>query len=75
MTLEQLHSLTEDEVAMLWGMINIGTPPVISGQQLEPHLFPFIKNHKLRDRIIQFDKYIKPEYSGVYNSLKSKLGY
>lgn len=75
MTLEQLQSLTEEEVTMLWGMVNMGTPPVLSGHQLDPELFPFIKNHKLRERVIQFDKYVKPEYSGIYNSLKSKLGY
>ncbi len=33
--------------------------------------FPF----KLKDRVIQFDKYVKPEYIEIYNSLKSKLGY
>lgn len=75
MTLEQLHSLSEDEVAMLWGIINMGNPPVLAGQELESSLFPFIKDHKLKDRVIQFDKYVKPEYIELYNSLKSKLGY
>jgi len=75
MTLEQLHSLSEDEVTMLWGIINMGNPPVLAGQELEPTLFPFIKVHKLKDRVNQFDKYIKPEYIELYTSLKSKLGY
>lgn len=75
MTLNQLHSLTEDEVAMLWGVVNMGNPPVLTGQQMEPELFPFIKDHKLKERVIQFDKYVKPEYIELYNSLKSKLGY
>jgi hypothetical protein len=53
----------------------MGNPPVLTGQELEPTLFPFIKENKLKDRVIQFDKYVKPEYIELYNSLKSKLGY
>jgi hypothetical protein len=75
MTLDQLYSLTEDEVTMLWGIVNMGNPSVLSGQQVDPELFPFIKDHKLRERVIQFDKYVKPEYIGIYSSLRSKLGY
>jgi hypothetical protein len=75
MTLDQLHSLTEDEVTMLWGIVNMGNPPVLSGQQVDPELFPFIKDHKLKDRVIQFDKYVKPEYTALYTSLRSKLNY
>ena len=75
MKLEQLRSLTEDEIAMLWGIINLGTPPVIAGYHMDPELFPFIKDEKLKQRVIQFDKYVKPEYIELYNSLKSKLGY
>ena len=75
MTLDQLQSLSEDEVTMLWGIINMGNPPVLTGQELEPTLFPFIKENKLKDRVNQFDKYVKPEYIELYSSLKSKLGY
>jgi hypothetical protein len=75
MTLDQLQSLSEDEVTMLWGIINMGNPPVLTGQELEPTLFPFIKENKLKDRVIQFDKYVNLEYIELYNSLKSKLGY
>ena len=75
MTLDQLQSLSEDEVTMLWGIINMGNPPVLTGQELEPTLFPFIKENKLKDRVIQFDKYVNSEYIELYNSLKSKLGY
>ena len=75
MTLDQLQSLSEDEVTMLWGIINMGNPPVLTGQELEPTLFPFITENKLKDRVIQFDKYVKPEYIELYSSLKSKLSY
>jgi len=75
MTLDQLQSLSEDEVTMLWGIINILYTPVLNGQELETKLFPFIKENKLKDRVIQFDKYVKPEYIELYSSLKSKLSY
>ena len=75
MKLEQLRSLTEDETAMLWGIVNLATPPVIAGYQMDPELFTSIKDEKLKQRVNQFDKYVKPEYSELYNSLKAKLGY
>ena len=53
----------------------MGIPPVIQGVQMEPSLFVSIKEHKLKDRVLQFDKYVKPEYSSLYQSLKAKLGY
>ena len=75
MKLEQLRSLTEDETIMLWGIVNLATPPVISAYQMDPDLFIFIKDDKLKQRVNQFDKYVKPEYIELYNSLKLKLGY
>ena len=75
MRLEQLRSLTEDETAMLWGIVNLGVPPVIAGYHMDPELFPSIKDEKLKQRVNQFDKYVKPEYIEIYNSLKLKLGY
>ena len=75
MRLEQLYSLTEDETAMLWGIVNLSTPPVISAYQMEVELFTAIKDEKLKQRVNQFDKYVKPEYIELYNSLKAKLGY
>ncbi len=74
MTLDQLQSFTEDEVAMLWGIVNMGNPPVLTGQQMEPSLFPFIKEHKLKDRVIQFDKYVKPEYIEIRDAFIINIG-
>ena len=75
MRLEQLYSLTEDETAMLWGIVNLATPPVINAYQMEVELFTAIKDEKLKQRVNQFDKYVKPEYIELYNSLKAKLGF
>ena len=75
MKLEQLRSLTEDETIMLWGIVNLATPPVIVAYQMDPELFTAIKDEKLKQRMNQFDKYVKPEYIVLYNSLKVKSGY
>lgn len=75
MKLEQLSALTEDETAMLWGIVNLATPPVINAYQMDVELFTAIKDEKLKQRVNQFDKYVKPEYIELYNSLKDKLGY
>ncbi len=75
MKLEQLSALTEDETAMLWGIVNLATPPVINAYQMDVELFTAIKDEKLKLRVNQFDKYVKPEYIELYNSLKAKLGY
>ena len=75
MKLEQLSALTEDETALLWGIVNLATPPVINAYQMDVELFTAIKDEKLKQRVNQFDKYVKPEYIGIYTSLRSKLGY
>ena len=75
MKLEQLSALTEDETALLWGIVNLATPPVINAYQMDVELFTAIKDEKLKQRVNQFDKYVKPEYIELYNSLKVKLGY
>lgn len=75
MKLEELRSLTDDETTMLWGIVNLATPPVISGYHVDPELFTSIKPDALKQRVNQFDKYVKPEYIEIYNSLKNKLGY
>ena len=75
MKLEQLSALTEDETPLLWGIVNLATPPVINAYQMDVELFTAIKDEKLKLRVNQFDKYVKPEYIELYNSLKAKLGY
>ena len=50
MKLEQLSALTEDETAMLWGIVNLATPPVINAYQMDVELFTAIKDEKLKQR-------------------------
>jgi hypothetical protein len=73
MRLEQLHSLTEDETAMLWFMVNKVYKPAIVGVEMEPTVFPSIKHGWLVNRIGQLKDNIKDEHRPIYDSLKAKL--
>jgi hypothetical protein len=73
MKLEQLHSLTEDETAMLWFMVNKVYKPAIVGIEMEPAIFPAIKQGWLVHRIVQLKDSVKEEYFPIYESLKAKL--
>lgn len=73
MKLEQLKSLTEDELAMLWFCINKINPPVLAGVELDPQLFVAIKHKKLMDRLLQCAQHIKDEHRSVYAGLMNKL--
>lgn len=72
MTLEQLHSLDEDETAILWFIINKIDPPTLPFE-MDPKLFVSIKHNKLMDRLNQCESYIKDEHKGKFTSLKEKL--
>lgn len=73
MKLEQLESLTEDELAMLWFCINKVNPPVLTSVELEPSLFVSIKHKRLMDRILQCAQHVKEEHHAVFTGLVNKL--
>ena len=75
MTKEQLKTLTEDELSMLWFMINKINPPVLNIPDVEfpPEVFTSIKNNHLLDRLEKCKQFIKPEKISVYESLAAKL--
>lgn len=73
MKLQQLESLTEDELAMLWFILNKVNPPVIAGFELEPSLFVSIKHRRLMDRILQCAQHVKEEHHAVFTGLVNKL--
>lgn len=74
MTLEQLNSLNEDEVAMLWYIVNKLNTPVLPGVELEPNLFPSIRKPFLIHRIIKAEESIVDTAKPIYAELKTKLG-
>ena len=73
MTRNQLKSLTDDEIAMLWGIVNLVNPPVMQGVQMEPSLFPSIKHKMLMDRVMQCKKFLKQEHYEIFDGLVNKL--
>jgi hypothetical protein len=75
MTLEELHSLNEDETSMLWFIINKIDRPAIYDIELEPSVFPSINRYWLTEKVLKAKESVKPEHLSVYETLTSKLGY
>lgn len=73
MRLEELKSLTDDELTMLWYAVNKINPPVLDGVELEPSVFCSIKPSAIRQRIDQLEPAIKDEHKSIYDSLRHKL--
>jgi hypothetical protein len=74
MNLEQLQSLNDDEISMLWYIVNKLTTPIISGIELEPTLFTSIDNRTLIDRVVQAQSSVTEAALPIYDSLKLKMG-
>lgn len=73
MTLQQLKSLNEDEISILWYCVNKVNPPVLAGVDLEPSLFTSINHRKLMNRLTNCRILIKPEHLSVFDGLMDKL--
>ena len=66
--------MNEDEISMLWYIINKLTTPIISGIELEPTLFTSIDNRALIDRVVQAQSSVTEASLPIYDSLKLKMG-
>lgn len=73
MTLFELNILTEDELAMLWCIVNKIAPPVISFYELDPKQFTSIKRDKLIERVKKSESFITDEHKYIYDGLLKKL--
>jgi len=73
MTKEQLKSLTDDELAMLWFIVNKVNPPVLANIEMEPILFTSINHRRLIDRVLKCKVHVKPEHMPVFDGLMNKL--
>lgn len=75
MTLNQLQTLTIDEVGMTLHVLNViapvGNPPM---EFEEPRHLTFIKHKFLVQRLVDCFQQIKPEAHPIYVSLMEKLG-
>lgn len=73
MTLQQLRSLNEDELSILWYCVNKVPPQVLAGVELEPSLFTSINHRKLMNRLTNCRILIKEEHRQVFDGLMDKL--
>lgn len=73
MTIQQLKSLSEDELAILWGCVNVIEPKVLSTCDLDVQLFTSINHRKLMNRLLNCRIKIKQEYHSVFDGLLNKL--
>jgi hypothetical protein len=73
MRLEQLHSLNDDETALLWYCINKIDPPVLAGVELEPAVFTSINHKHLLERLEKSRCQVKEEHHPLFDGLVAKL--
>lgn len=74
MTLNQLASLTEDELDMVLYVINVMAPPDLPKMTFEPRHLTWFKHDMLVKKLLDSFKTLKPEGHSTYVSLMQKLG-
>lgn len=72
MTLHQLNSLTEDELAMAWYIANHICPTI--GIEIPPHGLTWYRKDEFEKKLIAAFNHVKPENHAIYSSLLKKLG-
>lgn len=73
MRIDQLTSLTDDELSMLWGCINLVEPKILNAYTLDPELFVTIRHSRLMDRLMYCKPKIKQEHQLIFDGLLNKL--
>lgn len=74
MTLNQLETLTEDEVSMALFIVNHVFPLESPKMELSPRHLTWFKHDALIKKLIAAFPRIKPEGHAIYVSLMAKLG-
>jgi len=69
---EKIKSLTEDELCLLYGIINY-IPPKIISYDISISLIGFLKRKKLDKKLIDAKVHILPQFQELYNNLIKKL--
>ena len=72
MTLNQLETLTEDEWAMAWYIVNHITP--VPNIEIPPRGLTWFRSGELEKKLIAAFNHVKPEAHPIYSSLLTKLG-
>ena len=73
MKIEQIKTLSEDELAMLWYMFNRVERVVWPNVDLEPECFTSVRPELLVARVKHCESLIKDEHKPIYKSLTEKL--
>lgn len=73
MRLEQLYSLSEDEIDILWFCINVVNPKILRKVDLEPRDFVSIKHNALIERLKQCRQFVKEENLPIFDGLVEKI--
>lgn len=74
MTLNQLNTLTDDELGIALYIVNHISPPIIPPPPFEPRNLTWWKHQALVQIFIDAFPQIKPEGHPIYTSLMEKLG-
>lgn len=74
MTLNQLQTLTDDELAIALYVVNHVSPPGIPPGPFEARELTWFKHPALVQKLIDSFPKIKPEGHATYSSLMGKLG-
>ncbi len=75
MTLNQLETLTEDELAMCLYIVNVIDPMTCPKMEFEPRNLTWFKHEFLVKKIVNSYTRVLPEGHATYVSLLGKLGY
>jgi hypothetical protein len=74
MTLDQLNSLDENELAMALYIVNHISPPSALKVELTPRNLTWFKHHMLIQKIVDVFPQVLPESHGTFSSLLQKMG-
>jgi hypothetical protein len=75
MTLNQLKSLTEDELAMCLYVVNLVDPLKLPAINMAPRHLTWFKHEFLIKKLVNAYPNVLPEGQATYISLLNKLGY
>ena len=74
MTLNQLETLTEEELALALVIVNVIAPPAMPVMTFEPRHLTWFKHDSLIKKFLEVFPRLKPEGHATYALLMQKLG-
>lgn len=74
MTLNQLETLSEDELALALYIVNVVAPPVLPKGPFEPRHLTWFNHEQLIRKFLEIFSKLTPDGHATYVSLMQKLG-